>query len=253
MILKIGGSVLTSKSEEETLDQESFDRALDAVADTTQPTDDLILVHGAGSFGHPHAERHGLGKGSHTGVYETHRAVSGLNKKVVEGLRQRGLGAVPVHPFSCSLRKGSKFGNSDMMTSQIGTMVVEGFLPVLHGDCVVHSGKGVSIISGDEIAVKLARRLDIERVGMCTSTGGILDSSGEIVDRIGHISEVEAFGTDEPDVTGGIRNKVEEILDLASGGYIFGLDDISGFLNGEDVGTLVRRTSKHKNGKSEGV
>jgi len=52
VILKIGGSVLTDKTTEETV-AEGFDEVLSSVAGSAP--EDLVLVHGAGSFGHPHA------------------------------------------------------------------------------------------------------------------------------------------------------------------------------------------------------
>ncbi|MDY7082696.1 MAG: acetylglutamate kinase, partial [Halobacteria archaeon] len=138
----MGGSVLTDKTREETLDDEAFETALNQIA--YADTADLILVHGAGSFGHPHAERYDVSGGSRTGIYETHSAVARLNAKVVEYLHERDVNALPVHPLSCATKTDEGF---EMMTTQIQTMVDEGFTPAVHGDGVVHERRGASILS----------------------------------------------------------------------------------------------------------
>lgn len=232
-VLKIGGSVLTEKSAEETL-SEDFDDILGTVAAADR--DDLILVHGAGSFGHPHAARYELEEGGHEGAYETHAAVVRLNRRVVGALNDRDADALPVHPLSCAWRDGA-LGFETLPTQ---TLRKEGFLPVLHGDVIADSGNGVSVLSGDEIAVELAALRGVE-VGMCTSAGGVLDEEGNRLERVSSVEEITELGDEGADVTGGIRGKVESLLSLPSGGRVFGADELEEYLDGEAVGTLVRR------------
>ncbi len=230
MILKIGGSVLTDKDDEETV-AEGFDDVLASVA--CSAPEDLVLVHGAGSFGHPHAARHRLDDGGCEGAYETHDAVARLNRRVVGTLRQHGADAFPVHPSSLAWRDGDLYFEDGAVHG-----LRSGFLPVLHGD-VVADGDGVSVLSGDRIAVELAS--EDETVGMCTSAGGVLDEEGNTVERISSVEEVTRVGDGTTDVTGGIHGKVERLLSLPSGGRVFGADQLDAFFAGEPVGTLVRR------------
>jgi isopentenyl phosphate kinase len=233
MILKIGGSVLTDKGDEETL-SEHFDDVVRTVAEANH--DDLILVHGAGSFGHPHAARHGLDDGGHNGAHETHAAVVRLNRRVVDALNERGVDALPVHPLSCAWRDGA-LGFEKLPTRILRN---EGFVPVLHGDVVAETGSGVSVLSGDEIAVELAEARRDE-VGMCTSAGGVLDEEGNRLERVSSVEEITELDEEVADVTGGITGKVESLLSLPSGGRVFGADELGEYLDGEPVGTLVRR------------
>lgn len=232
-VLKIGGSVLTDKSGEETL-SEDFDGAIRAVADAD--IDNLILVHGAGSFGHPHAARNELSDGGRDGAHETHAAVARLNRRVVDALNERGVDALPVHPLSCAWRDGAL----GFETLPAQTLREEGYLPVLHGDVIADAGSGVSVLSGDEIAVELADRRGVE-VGMCTSAGGVLDEEGNRLEHVSSVEEITELGDEGTDVTGGIRGKVESLLSLPSGGRVFGADELEEYLDGEAVGTLVRR------------
>ena len=240
MILKIGGSVLTDKSGEEKL-SDAFDDVIRAVAEADR--DDLILVHGAGSFGHPHADKHGLADGGREGAHETHDSVARLNRRVVDALNQSGVNALPVHPLSCAWRGGDTDDTHALgfETVPARTLRDEGFLPVLHGDVVADAGKGVSVLSGDEIAVELADAL-CDEVGMCTSAGGVLDEDGdrlELVTSVEEVTELDGDG-DSTDVTGGIHGKVESLLSLPEGGHVFGVDQLEQYLGGESVGTLVR-------------
>ncbi|MFW5984154.1 MAG: isopentenyl phosphate kinase [Halobacteria archaeon] len=234
MILKIGGSVLTEKDDEEVL-AENFEDILKVVAYSAP--DDLVLVHGAGSFGHPHAVRHGIGEDtpSREGGYETHAAVARLNRRVVETLDRHGTDALPVHPSSCAWRDGG----TCIAPEAVERLRTAGFLPVAHGDVIADSRGGVSVLSGDELAVELAA--EDERVGMCTSAGGVLDEAGDRMERVSSVEELTELSGDTDDVTRGIRGKVERLLSLPSGGRVFGPDEIGAYLDGEEVGTLVRR------------
>ena len=235
MILKIGGSVLTDKSGEEKL-TDSFEDVIGTVADADR--DDLILVHGAGSFGPPHAQRNEIteDEGGREGAYETHEAVARLNGHVVSALNQRGVDALPVHPLSCAWRDDAL----GFETTPTRILRDEGFLPVLHGDVIAETGNGVSVLSGDEIAVELADAFGDE-VGMCTSAGGVLDEEGNRLEHVSSVEEITEFGDEGTDVTGGISGKVESLLSLPSGGRVFGADELEEYLDGEAVGTLVRR------------
>ncbi len=236
MIVKIGGSLITDKSGLERVDDDSLDRVIEVVSrHVGRRGDDLILIHGAGSFGHPHADRYGLDSGGFEGVLDTHSAVSGLNSLVVEELNKVGVDALPVHPLSCGFKKGG----FNMMTGQIECMIDEGFLPVVHGDVVVDSGSGASVVSGDEVAVFLSQELGDGWLGMCSDVDGVLDGEGEVIESIESIDDFEVKGGIDEDVTGGIMGKVERLLGNPDGGYIFGLDDLDGFLRGDEVGTYV--------------
>jgi isopentenyl phosphate kinase len=228
-VLKIGGSVLTDKEEEEILSQD-FEEIISHV----RPGG--ILVHGAGSFGHPHAERHDLAEGSRKGVLETHSAVSKLNSKVIEQLRENDVDAFPVHPSSMSLRED----RTRIFLRTAIKMVEEGFTPVLHGDGIVHTGQGFSVLSGDEIAVQAENEVNSGRLGFCTSERGVLDEDGNVIPEITSLEAFSEKGVDGVDVTGGMRNKLEKIFEKKVDARIFGVEDLRAFMKGEEVGTLVR-------------
>lgn len=250
IVLKLGGSVITEKERPETLDGAALDAAADTIADALEnrglDTDELgglVVVHGGGSFGHPNAEKHGVTPSTGTKdageALEIHGAMKTLNGFVLSRFHERGIPALPVHPLSADHRDGD--GTYAQPLGQVRTMLGEGFVPVLHGDVVAHTGHGVTVVSGDELVVGLARGLDADRVGLCSTVPGVLDGDEDVVP---HINDFEAVapalgGSDATDVSGGMAKKVETLLGLATPAYVFGPEGLSAFLAGGDPGTRI--------------
>ena len=251
VILKLGGSVITEKDHPEALDGPALDAAADAIADALAGDDPsnhvhppgLVIVHGGGSFGHHHASEHGVSKteGSRdaAAAVQIHGAMKTLNGFVLARLHDRGVPAVPVHPFSAARRDSG--GSLDLPTNQIETMLGEGFVPVLHGDVVAHEGAGVTILSGDEAVTAVARSIDADRVGFCSTVPGVLDDDEDVIPEVRSYDEVAQFlgGSDSTDVTGGMAGKVRALLALGAPAAVFGPDDLRAFLAGEDPGTRI--------------
>ncbi|RQG91200.1 acetylglutamate kinase [Natrarchaeobius halalkaliphilus] len=248
IVLKLGGSAITDKDRAETLDGEALESASDAIATALEASAEpgnpnLVIVHGGGSFGHANASDHGVTttEGSHDidAVHDIHGAMKTLNGFVLSRLIERDVPAVPVHPFSTASRDQS--GRLELPTGQVETMVSEGFVPVLHGDLVSHAERGVTVVSGDELVAELARALEADRVGLCSTVPGVLDDDDVVIERITTLEGVaDVLGESEStDVTGGMAAKVAALLDLDAEATIFGLDELEAFLAGERPGTTV--------------
>ncbi len=240
LVVKLGGSVITEKDRAETLDGAAVDRAADAVASVDE---DLVLVHGGGSFGHHHAEAHDVsttsGSDDWRAVADVHGAMTTLNSLVLSRLHERDVPAVPIHPLSTADRDAD--GDLTLPTGAVERLVGEGFVPVLHGDTVAHEGRGVTILSGDEVVAELAALPGVDRVGLCSTVPGVLRDDAVI-------PEIRAFddvadvvgGSDATDVSGGMAGKVRTLLDVGVPASVFGLDDLRAFLDGASPGTTVR-------------
>ena len=247
VVLKLGGSLITEKDRPETLDDDALAAACDAVADALADgaVDRLVVVHGGGSFGHHRASEHGVSTSEGTrdpaAVADVHGAMKTLNGAVLDRLRDRDVPAVPVHPLSLSARPEGVEGDLDLPLGSTATLLGEGFVPVLHGDGVATAGEGVTVVSGDELVVKLAAGLGARRVGVCSTVPGVLDADGAVIPAIDSFDGVaDALGaSDATDVSGGMAAKVRELLALDAPAYVFGADGLSPFLRGEDAGTRV--------------
>lgn len=244
IVLKLGGSVITRKDEPETVDAERLAALAGTIGEARNAVrEGLVLVHGGGSFGHHHASAHGVSRteGTHdaTAVREIHGAMKRLNGRMLEALSDRDVPAVPVHPFSVASR--SHEGELSLPVGGIETTLAEGFVPVLHGDVVAHTGEGATVLSGDELVVALAGGLDAERVGLCSTVAGVLDDDGEVIPAIGGYEEVSRYvgGSESTDVTGGMAAKVRALLELDAPASVFGPDGVEGFLAGGSPGTRI--------------
>jgi isopentenyl phosphate kinase len=238
-VVKLGGSVITEKDVPETVDTESLDRAADALADR----EDLVVVHGGGSFGHHHADRHGItttaGSRDPDAIREIHRAMTRLNAAVVEALDDAGVPAIPITPLSTAYR--DEDASLTVPVGQLTATLGEGFIPVLHGDVVIHEGHGATVLSGDELLVHLAEALDADRVGVCSAVPGVYDDKGTVIDAISSIDEVGGvLGESEAtDVSGGMAGKVRELLALNADAFVFDLEGLRAFLEGDRPGTRI--------------
>lgn len=245
VVLKLGGSVVIDKDAQETVDEAALERASGTIGDAMAEgrLSSLVLVHGAGSFGHRYAAKHGVSTtdGTHdaTAVAEIHASMGRLNDAVNGALRDAGVPAVPVHPYSVAARDAD--ADLSLPTASVETQLGEGFVPVLFGDVVAHEGKGATILSGDEIVTSLATSLGADRVGLCSTVPGVFNESGDVVDRIDDFDDVAgALGASgSTDVTGGMAGKVRALLALSAPAWVFGPDDLEAFLVGGSPGTEI--------------
>lgn len=223
--VKLGGSVITDKTREETPDLPTIRRmaaelraALDALPDLR-----LIVGHGSGSFGHAYARRYGV----HTGIAAgadwmgfalTAAAALRLNRVVVDELLAAGVPALSLQP-SATLR--SERGSlAEWSTATLATALDRGLVPIVHGDVAFDSGQGTAIIATEQLLIHLAgtpalrpqRVILVGEAGVYTADPRA-DRQARRIPRIdaANIAEVlQAAGSSHGvDVTGGMRSKVE--------------------------------------------
>ncbi len=245
LILKLGGSVITNKGAGCAADNVRLASIARAIADAR--TGEIIVIHGAGSCGHPEAKRYHLDKGASAGntegIFVTHRAVSGLNDAVVTALREEGVSAIGVHPLHTGIADNGRLVGFE--SRQLETMLALGMVPVIHGDVVMDLSRGASIVSGDQLVRCLAVALGINRVGLATDVPGVLDGDlvvPEITRKM--VPDLQIGSSSHTDVTGGMRGKIDELLGLADAGIrsdIFHVSRLRDFLCGSGHGgTIVR-------------
>lgn len=217
-ILKIGGSVITDKENFEKVNEEALNEICSAIAEKYR---DLILVHGAGSFGHPHVKKFGLS--DPLSIAKIHNACVRLNEIVCRRLIEFKVPAVGMHQISCDFLK-------------ISELLKKGFLPVLHGDVNLDFG----ITSGDDLVVELAERFKANRIGFATNVDGIF-VNGEIAKTF--TREMKADDLGKEDATGKMSRKIEKIFSLKHKCRIFIFkgteENVKRFLSGESIGTEV--------------
>jgi isopentenyl phosphate kinase len=235
VLLKLGGSVVTEKDAEGVIAEGALHRIAEEIA--LRKRLPLIIVHGAGSCGHPEAHLFRIGEGVRRdnveGVYQTHRAVSRLNMAVVDALRDAGVEAIGIHPLDACTAEGGRLASC--MHKQLCLMTDLGLIPVLHGDVVMDHSRGACIVSGDQLIRHLAPLLGADRVGLATDVPGVIHE-GRVVPEItpANVEKFRIGGSTHTDVTGGMMGKIGELLALAKMGIsseIFHADRIGDFLD----------------------
>ncbi|MGP8321354.1 MAG: isopentenyl phosphate kinase [Methanosarcinaceae archaeon] len=248
-ILKIGGSIITDKDADD--GTANYGEIKRIAGEISKHHGRLIVVHGAGSFGHPQAKKYELTeKFDAKGALITHVSVKVLNCIVVESLVNAGVDAIGVHPMNNTISDNGRI--VQMFQKNIHLMLDNGFVPVLHGDVVMDTKLGTSILSGDQIVAYLAVQLGDARIGIGSAKDGVLDDKGNTIPSItsSNFKDIEKFigGSESTDVTGGMLGKVGELLHLFEisniNSYIFNAGkpgNISKFLDGTDIGTVITK------------
>jgi isopentenyl phosphate kinase len=247
LILKLGGAAITQKdTAKPTPNLPVIGQIAALLARYPQP---LIVVHGAGSYGHGLAKEHQLAHGYHSptqrpALVQLQLDLLALNRLVVKQLAGVGLPAITLHPASLCMTEGGRI--RDFFAGPLRQMLALGMLPVLYGDCVWDSTKTFDILSGDQLVVYLANLLQAERVAFGTNVDGVLDSAGQVIPtmRASDSISTQAGLPHRADVTGGMRGKLDEIAQLTQGqATIFNLqqlDQLEAVLAGRlEVGTRL--------------
>jgi isopentenyl phosphate kinase len=210
-IIKLGGSVITAKGRYRTFMHKTTTRIIDQLS---QLKDQMIIVHGGGSFGHIIAHRYGIpGRTDSkrlTGFSRIHLDMLDLNSKLCSIIDEK-IGPCISMPSALMMpdleEKASEF-------------IYRNIIPVFFGD-VYLDGDKIGIISGDRIMSRLAAELKPERAVFLTDVDGIYTSNPRTDRNARLLKELEgevSTSLNRDDVTGGMAGKIEEMRKMARSG-----------------------------------
>jgi isopentenyl phosphate kinase len=245
ILLKLGGSVITDKSADGVIRPDEIRKIAETIA--ARKNKSLVVVHGAGSCGHPEASRFSVSSGvsvkNREGIFITHMAVRALNDYIVGALRKAGVEAVGIQPLSACIADKGRLVSCE--SRHIRCMIRLGIIPVLHGDMVMDCSTGACVVSGDQLVRVLSSSLGMERIGLATDVPGVLCDGRVLPEITPSLAGSLALGdSNNTDVTGGMRGKVKELSELAGTGIrsdIFHVSRLGDFLDGlPHGGTTVR-------------
>jgi len=240
VIVKLGGSVITRKNEVERIRPKVLARLAREVAEVRDRP--LVVLHGAGSFGHPGAKRFGLATAPAPGASPEERTrgaaivaaeVRRLHLAVVRELVRAGASPASVPMATHARNRAGELVHLD--PAPVRAALDAGFVPVSFGDVVPDETWGTSILSADTIAVALAPALGANRVVFVSDVEGVLEGPKDRRRSVVREITQETLEALRPpsgaaDVTGGIRGKAKAMLAIAAAGADAGL--ISGLSDG---------------------
>ncbi len=229
VFLKLGGSLLTDKTQPQALRSAVLARLAGEIAAAlaARPHLRLLIGHGSGSFGHVAARKHNTRAGVTSpagwrGYAETARAAALLHRHVVDALWEAGVPALSIQPSaSAQCRDGELLALDER---PIRVALAQGLTPVVYGDVALDSVRGGTIISTEEIFAWLALRLAPRRIVLVGEVPGVLTAdpasgvAGELIPTItpdNLPALIQALGGSRGvDVTGGMAAKVAAMLAL---------------------------------------
>lgn len=222
IFLKIGGSFITDKTIANSFKAKRVQLIARAIVRAlTECEIELLLAHGAGSFGHIKAKEFDAQDGIHPihdwrAFYEIRNDMIRMNQQFIQICNKEGLFPITVQPSAIITSSGGKIGAIDC--SAITYLMQFNQIPVVHGDIVVDSVQGFTIASTEDILAALAEQFYFDRVLMVSDVAGVLDVQRKVIPEINESNYHDIMhhlgSARGADVTGGMRNKVSQLYHL---------------------------------------
>lgn len=237
IVLKLGGSILTEKKGRGRI-RVSFIHDFSKMFGKVWRNHffrqgvGVILLHGAGSIGHPLVHRYALlhsslGGKTVRGFGHVVSAMHMLTSRLSHALFQEGVPIVPLQ--SCVLFRPGRRGEVVFREGAfqfLHRIVRAGGVPLLGGDLGVEEKGEICVFSADRIAVALAKRLHRARLFFATNVSGVyktfppqsgasplpLLTPSDIRSLIFNLRDVSVVSSH--DVTGEMIGKLRSLLSL---------------------------------------
>jgi isopentenyl phosphate kinase len=221
--VKLGGSLITDKRQENTFRPDVAARIAQEIhtALTARPALRLLVGHGSGSFGHVAANRYGTMQGVHTperwrGYAQVANVAAELNYLMTQTLQSAGIPVLRIQPSASALARDGEVVSMSM--PPIRNAIAHNLVPLVYGDVALDEVRGGTIISTEAVFTYLAHNLPVTKILELGDTDGVYAHDGSIIPRItpATYASIESAlgGSAGTDVTGGMRSKVQDLLRL---------------------------------------
>lgn len=226
VFVKLGGSLITDKTQPMTPRLELIDRLAQEIAAAVSACPDLSLIigHGSGSFGHDVANRYqtrtgGIGAAYWQGFSEVWQAARALNQHVVHAFNLANLPVVAFPPSAGVITQNRHVVAWDIQPIKLA--LYHGMIPVVYGDVVFDIELGGTILSTEDLFVELTRSICPQQILLTGLDKGVYadplqpDAIIPLItpQDLDHIRPVLS-PSQAVDVTGGMLTKVEAMVDL---------------------------------------
>ena len=221
VVIKLGGGLITDKTKSKTINMSAIDKVCKVILEIQNEGYDLVIVHGAGSYGHILAKEMNIANGidknnehaQRNAVKKIREDMLELNSHIIESLKELNLN-VAVHPPSKWAKGiGIKFeGDISIFEKESN-----GIIPVCFGDVVDRDDKlEFGILSGDDLMYRLSVEIpDVKyTIFLLGDVGGGMDlpptnPDAKILEIWSKNKFVKTKHNTDIDVTGGIDLKLD--------------------------------------------
>ncbi len=225
ILLKLGGSIITHKNIPYKARPDIIRKLAKELKKVTHTS--LVLAHGAGSFAHTSAKEFGGKKGykSKWGIAKVARDAMEINRIVMDVLIEEGIPAVSLRPMSMMMTREGKLKKD--LFEIVEEVINQGLIPVVYGDVIWDKKWKSTIYSGEttlnEIGIYLSKKgFNVTRVIQVGETNGVYDDEGKTIPLINKENwksiKRYVFNSKRIDVTGAMKHKIENALDVADKG-----------------------------------
>lgn len=235
VIIKIGGSIITDRDKYCTTNMDNLRRICQELKKSiSEKNFQMILIIGAGSYGHQTMHEYNLHRGLHdrTQLYGLKKVANNLWKNgeiVSEVLAKYDLPSYCIHTPSYLTSKNGEI--EELFYQPIEYFLNGGIIPIIWGDINFDRNMIFTNVSGDKIAIRLVEYFKPYRVLFFTDVDGVMMNFNtpeeELVESItkSNYHEVlsEIKNPTKIDVNGGMIIKYQSIgklLDTNVVGYI---------------------------------
>lgn len=247
IFLKLGGSLITDKTQVETIRPKILQRVAAEIATALSHASNpkLLLGHGSGSFGHVAGAKYGTRDGVSSaeqwrGFVEVSAAAAKLNAFVRDQLLDAGVSVISLPPHASAQVQDGVISYLDVRPIQAA--LAANLLPLVMGDVAFDNVRGGTIVSTEEVMGYLTAYLKPSWLLLAGETGGVYDLVGNIIPKITrqNLPEIRAAlgGSRGTDVTGGMLSKVLGMLDLVDQHPTLSIRIFSG-LERDNIKTLL--------------
>ena len=268
-IIKLGGSVITEKGKPFTEDIGVIRRLAMEIHDALSERDFALIVgHGGGSYPHVPATKFKTNEGiidekSYEGIARVQDAASRLNRIIVGEFINAGVNAITLQLSSTSISENGRI--VEMYTKPLKMMLDYGLVPVPYGDVGLDTKQGCCILSTEEIINYLTKHAEgifkgysLKRIIIGGRVDGVFTGNpdekrdAKLIPVITpkNIREVGGYLAESSgiDVTGGMKQKVGSLLELAEKGVESEIINLlkpgnlkSALLGETGIGTIIRK------------
>lgn len=253
-LLKVGGSAITHKDVDFSPRYDIIESVASQIADSK--VDKLVIGNGGGSYGHYVATKYNLKNGITNGEQKyglalAQDAVARLNRLLVSALLNNGVNAIGMQPSAFMCTNNGEI--ESVLLEPIEIMLERGIYPVVYGDTVLDKSKGTTILSTEVVLNELAKKLKVKRMIVGCTVDGVMEdlNGGKLIPEVNkdNFQDIRRLigAAEGYDVTGGMRHKVEQMIELAKAGVnveminITKPDILKRCLCGESgLGTVIR-------------
>ena len=224
--IKLGGGLITDKGKMKKFDHKAVELVVETLCSVSELGASIVLVHGAGSFGHLLAKKWGIADGLNIrevkdqweAVREIRSDMRELNKLIMGKFSEKGLECSCHPPSDWAKGTGARFsGEISIFERGPGEPI-----PVTFGDVVGTGDESeFGILSGDDLMLRLSTELEVTHsIFLIGDSEGVLsgppgEKDSELITHLGPDTEIKGEHDANVDVTGGIGLKIERSLEIA--------------------------------------